>query len=82
MAHSEQASWLHGTSWLHGNRHNACEACECCEGIENQHEKWCAAVNPLTEYAFAIVNDASRLTEWDRLVLHSLGVSWSSSRAR
>ena len=78
MAQSEQSSWLHGTNWLHGNRHNACEVCEHCEGVENQHEIWCAAVNPLTDYAFALVSDASRLTEWDRLVLHSLGVRWSA----
>ena len=74
MAQSEQ------TSWLRGNRYNACEACEYCEGMVNQHEKWCAAVNPLTNYAFAIVTDVSRLTEWDRLSLHSLGVLWSAAR--
>jgi hypothetical protein len=76
MAQSER------TSWLHRNQINACEACEVCDGIANQHEKWCAAVNPLTNYAFAIVTDASRLTERDRLVLHSLGVLWSAAGSR
>jgi hypothetical protein len=70
------------TSWLRGNRYNACEACEYCDGMVNQHENWCAAVNPLTNYAFAIVTDASRLTEWDRLSLHSLGVLWSAPGRR
>jgi hypothetical protein len=69
-------------TWIHGNRHNECEACEHCEGIANQHEIWCAVVNPMTEYAFAIVSNAFRLTEWDRLSLHSLGVLWSAAGAR
>ena len=69
-------------SWLHRNQSTACEACEYCDGIVKQHEKWCAAVNPLTDYAFAIVVDPSRLTEWDRLSLHSLGVLWSAAGSR
>lgn len=66
-------------SWLHRNQTNACEACEHCDGMVNLHEKWCAVVNPLTNYAFAIVTDASQLTEWDRLSLHSLGVLWTAA---
>ena len=55
--------------------------CECCENSVN-HEPWCYTVNPATRYAYQIVLDPAKLTELDRLVLHSLGVIWDVSPSR
>ena len=32
--------------------------------------------NPLVGYAYAIVEDAERISVKDRLILHALGVAW------
>lgn len=68
-------------TWRHSNQYDASVVCAQCEGAANQHEPWCPAVNPFTNYAYSIVRDPSRLTEWDRLSLHSLGVLWDAVSA-
>ncbi len=53
-------------------------ACALCEGVF-AHESWCATRDPGASYAFQIVVDASKITPWDSLILHSLGVAWAGS---
>jgi len=60
----------------HGNS-SAASSCEHCHGT-NEHETWCVTRDPKVQYAFAIVNDAFRLTYSDSLILHSLGVAWTT----
>jgi hypothetical protein len=63
------------TAWYHSNRYHAAAACECCRGIV-RHEPWCITANPRVQYAYQVVVDASKLTQEDVLILHSLGVIW------
>lgn len=69
------------TTLREGNPFFLSTVCECCENGMN-HEPWCVTVNPATRYAYQIVLDPTKLTEWDRLVLHSLGVIWDASRGK
>jgi len=60
--------------------HSQCSAaspCEHCHGT-TEHEMWCVTRDPKVQYAFAIVNDGFRLTYSDSLILHSLGVAWTT----
>ena len=59
------------------SKYSAASPCEHCQGT-TQHETWCVTRDPKVQYAFAIVNDAFRLTYSDSLILHSLGVSWTT----
>jgi hypothetical protein len=65
-------------SWHHGNQVNAQAPCEHCEGIV-RHERWCITCDPVVQYAYAVVVDPDKLTLRDRLILHALGVSWTTN---
>ena len=69
------------TVWRYGNQHNEFDACGYCQGTAH-HEPWCATVNPGMNYVYDIVDDARKLTQWDALVLHSLGVKWRENPVR
>ena len=56
---------------------NAGSACEHCEGIF-EHASWCAKREPRVSYAYRLVMDPSTITPGDSLILHSLGVAWTS----
>ena len=62
-------------SWYYGNQPSAQNPCDHCGGIL-RHEKWCITCDPVVQYAYGIVLDVKKLTFRDRLILHSLGVSW------
>jgi hypothetical protein len=62
-------------SEYHSKQIGAEQACAHCEGIF-EHAFWCARRDPRIAYAYQIVADASKLTAWDSLILHSLGVAW------
>ena len=64
--------------WHHSNKYSAEAACEHCEGIVH-HQPWCITQNKAVHYAYQAVMDASSLTEHDRLILHALGVVWTSN---
>ena len=66
-------------TWYHTNRYNAEAACEHCKGIV-RHEPWCITVDTTVAYAFEIVNDPTKLTLGDALILHSLGVKWDKNQ--
>lgn len=59
-------------------RQNAQGVCEHCRGV-NKHESWCVILDPKVSYARQIVNEASKLTFSDALILHSLGVTWADA---
>jgi hypothetical protein len=61
--------------WYHANKYAAASACKSCGGVA-RHAHWCVMCNPIVGYAQAIVEDASRISEKDRLILHALGVAW------
>lgn len=64
----------------HGGRpKNAQGACDHCHGIL-RHEDWCVTLDPQVSYARQIVNEASKLTFADSLILHSLGVTWADAQ--
>ena len=65
-------------TWHHSNQYNAQAACEHCEGIV-RHERWCITCNPIVQYAYGVVLDPDKLTLRDRLILHALGVSWTTN---
>ncbi len=65
-------------SWYHSNRYNASSACEHCGGIV-RHEPWCITVDPAVQYAYEVVLDPEKLTLFDRLALHALGVTWTKN---
>lgn len=62
---------------FHQNRYCAEASCEHCGGVV-RHESWCIIVNSLVYYAYQVVVEPSRLTLFDQLILHSLGVSWEA----
>lgn len=64
------------TIWHH-NRYNAEAACKHCGGVVH-HECWCLTHNPNVRYAYEVVLGHSALTLHDQLILHSLGVTWTS----
>ena len=57
------------------SKYNVESACGYCEGAV-EHAAWCATREPRVAYAYLIVRDASKITEGDSLILHSLGVAW------
>ncbi len=59
-------------------RHNAQGGCEHCHGV-TKHESWCVTQDSQVSYARQIVNEASKLTFSDTLILHSLGVTWADA---
>lgn len=65
-------------TWYHTNRYNSQSACLHCQGIV-RHERWCMTRAPNVQYAFGVVLEPDKLTVWDRLILHALGVSWSQT---
>ncbi len=65
--------------WYHSNQYGADSACEHCGGII-RHEPWCVRRNAAVSYAYAAVRNAE-LTLEDQLILHALGVTWSSTEA-
>ena len=67
------------TIWYHSNRYAAQSACEHCKGII-RHHPWCITVNPAVYYANEIILNPDKLTMADTIILHSLGVTWSSTR--
>jgi hypothetical protein len=66
-------------SWHHSNQNNAQAPCEHCQGII-RHERWCITCDPIVQYAFGIVLDPDKMTLRDRLILHALGVSWTTNQ--
>ena len=66
------------STWQHSNKYNAESACEHCQGVV-RHELWCITRSELVLYAYEAVVDANALTEGDKLILHALGVAWTSN---
>ena len=60
---------------LHLNRFGANIACVNCGGT-TRHESWCVSINANVFYAYRVVAEPGQMTLHDRLILHSLGVSW------
>ncbi len=65
------------TRWYHGDRYTTQPACRHCDGVI-RHERWCPTRNPQVAYAYQVLADPSRLSLRDQLILHALGVCWSS----
>ena len=61
----------------HSNHYSADSACVHCDGVI-RHEPWCATQSANVYYAFRAVLDPSVLSLGDELVLHALGVAWTS----
>jgi len=66
-------------SWYHSNQYAAQSECEHCGGMV-RHERWCITRNPAVQYAYSVVQDAEKLSLYDRLILHALGVEWGQNR--
>jgi hypothetical protein len=62
-------------SWYHSNQYPASAGCEHCGGII-RHERWCITRDPLVQYAYSVVLEPEKLTLYDALILHGLGVLW------
>jgi len=56
---------------------SAGSVCNHCAGVTS-HEAWCITCNAVVRYAYGLVLDRSQLTVGDELILHALGVEWSS----
>lgn len=54
-------------------------ACEHCQGT-TEHEPWCITRDPNVLYAYRIVAEPDMLSLEDTLILHSLGVQWSTAQ--
>lgn len=65
-------------SWYHSNQYDSKSICEHCGGIV-RHEKWCITCDPAVQYAFGVVQDSEKLTLFDTLILHALGVQWGKN---
>lgn len=63
--------------WYQGNRYNAASACKECGGVV-RHSYWCPESNPSVAYAYGIVREPQKISVADQLILHALGVCWSS----
>jgi hypothetical protein len=66
-------------SWYHPDSSQS--ECEHCGGVV-RHERWCITRDPLVQYAYGVVLDPAKLTLRDRLILHALGVSWTSNSGK
>jgi len=67
--------------WYHCNAYSADTACEHCLGVI-RHESWCISCNEEVAYAYEVVMDAGKLSLGDQLILHALGVVWSSKMCK
>jgi hypothetical protein len=63
----------------HSNRYSAESACAHCEGVI-RHESWCATQSATVSYAFLAVLDPNQLSLGDELILHGLGVIWTTEK--
>ena len=69
------------SKWYHSNRYHAQSACKHCGGVI-RHLPICIEVNDRVRYAYEIVNDPTKLTMRDELILHCLGVAWTADACR
>lgn len=56
-------------------------SCACCGGVV-VCESWCESVNACVRYANDAVLYPSHLSFGDHIILHALGVRWTSQRNR
>lgn len=56
---------------------SAGSVCNHCAGVTS-HEPWCITCSAVVRYAYGLVLDRGQLTVGDELILHALGVEWSS----
>ena len=68
-------------SWYNSHRSAEQSVCEHCGGIV-RHQKWCITCDPVVQYAYGAVLDPDKLSLYDRLILHALGVSWEKDRCQ
>ena len=61
----------------HSNQYSADSACAHCNGIVS-HEAWCSSKNANVRYAFDVALHPDLLTTQDTLILHTLGVIWTT----
>ena len=61
----------------HSNQDSADSACGHCDGVTG-HEAWCITQNASVQYAYQVVADSGLLSTGDHLILHALGVTWTS----
>jgi hypothetical protein len=61
----------------HSIQLSAGSVCNHCAGVTS-HEPWCITCNAVVRYAYGLVLDRGQLTVGDELILHALGVEWSS----
>ena len=59
------------------NQYSADPACGHCDGVTS-HETWCITQNASVQYAYQVVADSGLLSTGDHLILHALGVMWTS----
>jgi hypothetical protein len=64
-------------AWFDSNQYSAGLACEYCHGNPG-HEQWCITQNLRVLRAWQPVLDPSKLSLHDELILHALGVAWST----
>jgi hypothetical protein len=62
--------------WYQSNAAVSSVNCRHCNGVL-RHESWCITRNANTAYAFRAVQDSDNLSQQDKCMLHSLGVSWN-----
>ena len=79
MSRSEVTSRIQAVTWNHSVRYGADSACKHCQGVIH-HEFWCVEESKAVAYAYRIVLHPESLSISDRLILHALGVTWSSCR--
>lgn len=65
-------------TWYHSNQYTAQSECAHCGGIV-RHERWCITCDPIVHYAYEVVLEPEKLTLWDSLILHALGVLWQKN---
>jgi hypothetical protein len=65
----------------HSNQYSADSACGHCDGVL-RHESWCITQSDSVQYAYRAVSDPHHLSLGDHLILHALGVAWTTQNAR
>ena len=65
------------TPIFRSNRYHAESTCEHCAGVI-RHEEWCITRNRRVFYAYEVAVKPCQLEYADRLILHALGVEWTS----
>jgi hypothetical protein len=63
--------------WSDSNQYSEDSACVHCEGVL-LHESWCPAENANAHYAYRAVAQPNLLSLGDQLILHALGVAWTT----